>query len=291
MILTAKNDVPLLEFLLSEMHGVSRTKIKSLLKYGQISVDGIRVTAFDFPLHSGNSVSIKKDTKIAASKRSLIDIIFEDDSIIVINKPQGMLSVPPSDEGGITAFELVSDYVRAVDSRKKAHVVHRLDKDTSGLLLFAKNERIKKLLQENWNDIVTERRYYAVVEGRPQKAQDVITSWLSEGGHQVSSSRVQVPDSKRAVTRYTVLRESNGYSLLDVSIETGRKNQIRVHMQSIGCPVAGDKKYGAKTNPLHRLGLHSYRLELSHPTLGDKKFKCNPPRSFMRLLKLSDKSK
>jgi len=275
----------LLEFLLESIPRVSKSKVKSLLKYGQVTVDGKTVTAFDYILRRGYIVKISKDTKESARTRGFLDIICEDDEIIVINKPDGLLSVSAGRSGETTAYSLVSAYSKAVNSKNRIFIVHRLDRDTSGLLLFAKNEKIRNLLQEDWNRIVTARKYYAIVEGAIEAKHGVITSWLREDKNHVIHSGKAAGGGKPAITEYAVIKETGSYSLLDISIKTGRKNQIRVHLRDIGHPVIGDKKYHSKVNPIQRLGLHAYKLELIHPvTKETMTFQNELPQKFKALL-------
>ena len=274
----------LLAFLLAR--GMARGKAKSLLKYGQIFVNGKAVRAFDHALHPGDAVSVGSSTKRVASAAAQLDIVFEDSELIVINKPHGLLSVPAGDEEADTAYHLVDAYLRAENSKNRAHIVHRLDRDTSGLLLFSKSKELKELLQADWNDLVSARDYYAVVEGILEEKEGEITSWLSpKAGYQVRSSSFEREESKKAVTQYRVLREGGSCSLLEISLKTGRKNQIRVHMRDLKHPVVGDKKYYAKTNPLSRLALHACRLSFRHPHTGEMlTFESKAPRAFSRLL-------
>lgn len=287
MTYTVQKETQLLRFLLEDVPHLSRSKAKSLLKYGQISVNGRAVKAFDYPLRAGSAVTIGHGTKELASAASRLDILFENDELIVINKADGLLSVPSEGPEQETAYRLVTEYLQAKDSKSKAHIVHRLDQYTSGVLLFSKSKALKELLQADWNNLVSARKYYAVVEGILDPKEGSVTSWLSpKEGYHVRSSRIEREDAKKAMTEYRVLKETEGYSLLDVELKTGRKNQIRVHMRDLEHPVAGDKKYRAKTNPLHRLGLHAYLLELTHPVSGERfSFQSKLPKSFKRLFK------
>ena len=282
-----KEKKQLLAFLLEDVPQISRTKAKSLLKYGQISVNGKRQKAFDYELHVGSTVCVGQGTKEQARTSARLDILFENDELIVINKPDGLLSVSADGPEEETAHSLVEEYLKTKDSKSRAFVVHRLDQYTSGVLLFAKSNQLRLKLQEKWNELVTERKYYAVVEGTLEKKQGVIRSWLSEGeGFVMRSSKKPVEGAKEAVTVYQVLRETETLSLLDVKLETGRKNQIRVHMYELGHPVAGDKKYRATSNPLRRLGLHAYKLALCHPETEELlSFQTQMPKSFRRVMK------
>ena len=181
---------------------------------------------------------------------------------------------------------MVTDYVKSRKVGDRIFVLHRLDRDTSGVLMFARDPDTKELFQSRWNDIVTRRGYLAVVEGTPKPAQNTIRSHLVETDTHLSFSGRPGPNAKEAVTSYQVIKSGNGFSLLDISIETGRKNQIRVHMKEMGCPVAGDKQYGARTNPIGRLCLHANELSFTHPATGEPvTFKAKMPRDFNRVFR------
>ena len=215
----------------------------------------------------------------------MLHIVWEDDDLIVVNKKNGLLSVSSDRVKERTAYHLLSDYVKKNDPRSKIFVLHRLDRDTSGLMMFAKNQRVQKALQSNWNSAITERTYVAVVEGRPEKDSDLIVSNLIE------NTKMQVyvtaeGEGKEAITRYRVLHSNGHYSLLELDLETGRKNQIRVQMESIGHPIAGDYKYGAETDPAGRLMLHARRLYFIHPETGEEmRFETRIPDAFVSLAK------
>lgn len=272
----------LLNFLLSHIKGMSRNNIKNLLSKKQVLVDGKIVTKFDFPVHSGQNISVAP-VKQKTLPSLPFDIIYEDNEIIVIDKPAGLLSIATEKEKLHTAYHIVNDYVKQKNKHGRIFIVHRLDKDTSGVLLFAKTDEAKRLFQDNWEDISKLRRYLAIVEGKPPKESDTIISTLLETEtHLVYSGR----GGKKAITHYTVLKSSNEFSLLDVKIDTGRKNQIRVHMKDIGTPVTGDKKYGALKNPVKRLCLHACELVLTHPkTKKEMSFKAKTPKDFKKLIK------
>ncbi len=195
-------------------------------------------------------------------KKDKLDIIYEDKFIIVVNKPSHLLTIATSKEKERTLYHKVLEYEKKKNKNNKIFVVHRLDKDTSGLVLFAKDEKTKKVLQDNWDKV--KRKYIAVVEGKVKKKSATIKSYLKENNNFVTYSTSD-KNGKLAITKYILLSTSKAYSLLDIEIFTGRKNQIRVHMNDQGHPIIGDKKYGAKTNPLKRLGLHAYYLEFTHP--------------------------
>ncbi len=259
----------LLPFLFELLKQQSKSSVKALLSRGQISVNGKVTRQFDTELRPNDTVGINYGRGKVEFNNPLLKIIWEDDDLIVINKREGLLSVSTDRIKERTAYRILSDYVKKCDPQNKIFVLHRLDRDTSGIMMYAKNPKVKEILQSNWDTMITKRTYVAVVEGRPEKDQDLIVSNL------VENRKMQVfvsptGDGKEAVTRYTLLRTNNKYSLLELDLETGRKNQIRAQMQSIGHPIAGDTKYGANTNPAKRLMLHARKLHFIHPTTGEE---------------------
>ncbi|MEG2384731.1 MAG: RluA family pseudouridine synthase [Erysipelotrichaceae bacterium] len=253
---TIEKETTLMNFLLTQF---SRTQVKLQLKYKQVYVNDSNMIKFDTILHVKDVVEVNKDKKIETN----LNIIYEDKELIVINKASGLLSVAGGGESEKTAFHLVNQYLKTKDKKARAFVVHRLDKDTSGILMFSKSEAFKETLQANWNDIVTKRGYIAIVEGHLSKKEGTIKKNLDES----KTQQVYVCKSggKVAITNYKVLKESKYFSLVEIDLETGRKNQIRVHMQSIGHSIVDDKKYGASSNPIKRLGLHCNVFAFKHP--------------------------
>ena len=197
-------------------------------------------------------------------RKDRIKILYEDKSIIVVSKPTHLLTISTENEKEKTMFHKVIEYERKKNKNNKIFIVHRLDKDTSGIIVFAKNERVKKILQDNWDK--TKRYYMAIVEGIPKEKEKTIKSYLAENSRLITYSTNEKV-GKLAITKYKLIKHSKKYSLLDIEILTGRKNQIRVHMSDNKTPIVGDKKYGSITNPMNRLGLHAYKLVFIHPTL------------------------
>lgn len=257
-------DTILMTFLLETLKDKSRTTIKSLLAHRQVAVNGRPVTQFDTPVHPTDEVSINFDRPFNVFRHPMLRIVFEDDYLIVVDKAAGLLSMGTDRDKEKTAYRILSDYVKKGDLRNKIFIVHRLDRETSGLLMFAKTPMAQTRLQADWDNSVLDRRYVAVVEGEPEKPSGELRSYLAEN----SAMQVYSTDpehGKLAVTRYQVLNKKGRYSLMELELLTGRKNQIRVHMQEFGCPIAGDKKYGAQTNPGRRLMLHACKLQFVHP--------------------------
>ena len=282
---TVKENNTLLPFLFDLLKEQSRSSVKALLSRGQISVNGKTTRQFDTELCPNDIVGINYGRGKVEFNNPLLRIIWEDDDIIVINKREGLLSVSTDRVKERTAYRLLSDYIKQNDPYGKIFVLHRLDRDTSGIMMFAKNFQVKEALQSNWAKVITNRTYVAVVEGRPEKDTDLIVSNL------VENKKMQVFVSlenggKEAITRYRMLQTNERYSLLELQLETGRKNQIRAQMQSIGHSIAGDSKYGAETNPAGRLMLHARKLCFIHPTTGEEmRFETRIPDSFSSLSK------
>lgn len=274
----------LLPFLLKVMSNRSRNSVKSILGRGQVTVDDHIEKQFNYKLKPGQIVTILKN-KAAVKQDVLIGmkLLYEDEDIIVINKEAGLLSIATETEKRQTALHQLMDYVKKEDPENRVFVVHRLDKDTSGVMLFAKNEQVKRTLQDNWDKIVKERTYVALVEGKMTTKEGYITSWLRETKTHLMYSSKTPNDGLFAKTRYSFIQGNENYSLLEVNLETGRKNQIRVHMQDLGHPVAGDKKYGSKQKDgIGRLGLHAKVLALRHPVTNKPiSFKADIPSSFL----------
>lgn len=281
---TVNEPSELLAFLLATLSNLSRKSVKSILTRGQVYVNGKSITQHNHPLKAGQTVSIM-DTNVLKKKSALegISILHEDDDIIVIEKDSGILSIATNNSAERTAYRQLSDYVKEGNRHQRIFIVHRLDRDTSGVMLFAKSEEIKNALQKNWHTVVKERIYNALVEGNVRDKEGTISSWLTESKTMKVYSNNYDNGGKHAVTHYKKRQGNANYSLLEVQLETGRKNQIRVHMEEIGHPVAGDKKYGARTNPLRRLGLHASTLALVHPTTSKlMRFTSKVPRSFLK---------
>ena len=284
-----KEPCELLEFLLLTFKDQSRNSVKSLLGSHRVSFDGAPVTQFNFKLYPGDTVIIS-NSPIRRKTRSNLPIIYEDNDLIVINKPTKLLSVPSDNEKGSTAFRMVNDYLQQKDKHNRAFIVHRLDEDTSGVLMFAKNAKMANALTDgdNWNNLTKKRGYYAIVEGQLEKKEGTITSYLKKNAQNMMYSSKKKGDGQLAITKYKVMSETKDYSLVDVNIETGRKNQIRVHFGDLGHYIIGDDKYGEPSNPLKRLGLHAYELDIINPLNGKlMKFKAPMPKEFSTLMSKS----
>ena len=276
----------LIEFLVHM--GYSKTKVKQLLKHRAIAVNRKVVTGHDHLLSAGDMLSL--DSKPEPGKDILekydIEVLHEDDAVMVINKPSGLLTIATESEKRETAYYLLNAYFKERNPSRpdRIFIVHRLDRETSGLIVFAKNEAIKKKLQDEWEN--AEKKYYAVVEGLLKQREGKIESYLNETKAFKVYSDAMSDQTKHAVTRYKVLKADKTHALLEIMLDTGRKHQIRVHLSDLGCPIVGDKKYGAVTNPIRRIALHAYSLSFVHPVSKKKmQFSTPIPPAFGSLVK------
>lgn len=275
-------DNTLLSFLFESLKNESKTTIKSLLSHKQICINGRSVTQFDAPLHPGDEVKVYFDRNSIPFSHPMLKLLYEDDSLLVVDKAHGLLSMGTNRDKEKTAYHLLSEYVKKNNPRNRIFILHRLDRETSGIMMFAKNQEVQDILQGNWDNMILERKYVAVIEGKLPQDAGTIKSYITENSafivHQTNST-----EGKLAITHYKVLKSGFSYSLVELELETGRKNQIRVHMQETGHPVTGDKKYGAHSNPIHRLALHAFKLRFIHPiTRREINFETPIPPSFFK---------
>ncbi|MGI6377875.1 MAG: RluA family pseudouridine synthase [Bacilli bacterium] len=282
------NKQALLEFLLMKMNDKSRNTVKNLLKNHHVLVDGVVTTQFDQLLVPKQLVQISKQSMRKGRNSGLktpFDILYEDEDFIAINKPSGLLSIATEREKEKTAYHFLMNYVRKENPKNQIFILHRLDRDTSGIMLFAKNLQVRDLLQKKWNELVSKRIYFAVVNGTLVSKEGTLKNYLAETStHVVFVSKGK--QGREAITHYRVLKEKGPYSLLELSLASGRKNQIRVQLQHLGHPVVGDEKYGAGQSPFKRLGLHASVLELTHPLNRKKlRFEVPLPLEFKKLFK------
>ena len=274
--------LPLMEFVAARRPDNKRNDIKKWMKFGHLKVNGQVAKAFDAPVAPGDVVEFNATRPFPTFRHSRIEIVYEDDDIIVINKGYGLLSVSTlSHKKEENAYEILRNYVKEVNPRNKLFIVHRLDRDTSGLMMFAKSEEAQEVLRHNWNNMILERLYVAVLEGYLENNSGYVKSRLAENSQFVVYTTENPDEGRVAVTHYEVVGRGNGYTLAQFSLDTGRKNQIRVHAKELGHPIAGDKKYGATKSPLHRLALHARTLRFAHPiTRKDMNFETPIPPKF-----------
>ena len=258
-----------------------RSKIKKILQSGRVMVNDNSVTLHSYDLKPGDAVEIiSRTTKTPASELPF-PVLYEDNEVIVIEKPAGYST--SSTDGSLSIHTIISDTLKILSRGKiRAHVVHRLDKEVSGVLLFAKSHEIMDKMKDSWTH--TEKHYYALVEGTPEKSEDIIKSWLIEDKSQKVHTTTNTENAKFSITHYKTLKKVGDNTLLDVRTETGRKNQIRVHLSDIGCPIVGDRKYGASAEYVRRIRLHACSLSFPHPVTGRIiTVKSGMPEGFLKL--------
>ena len=282
---TVEQEALLLHWLINNLKGESRSKLKATLNGRGIRVNDKTVTQFDFQLLQGMKVSISKSKQNNCFQSKYVRIVYEDQFLVVIEKYIGILSMAGG-HSTLNVKSVLDDYFAKSRQRCTAHVVHRLDKDTSGLMIYAKDIQTARRLENNWHNAVYDRRYVAVVSGKIDRDKGTIANWLKDNKTYVSYSSDVDNGGKYAVTHFYTLQRTNSYSLVEYKLETGRKNQIRVHSADMGYPVCGDIKYGNGDNPIHRLCLHAYLLCFYHPITHERmEFSTPIPSAFKKLLK------
>ena len=281
--LTVREETTLLEFLIKAM-SLSRNRAKDILSGHGVTVDRRNTTRYDEPLHPGQVVRVSKHKQSNQLLNRYVKIVYEDKDLVVIEKSEGILSMPATAKQ-YSAKQVLDEYFAKRHFKCTAHTVHRLDRETSGLMMYAKSIEIAKIFEDNWHDIVFDRRYIAAVSGEMGHEGGTIESWLKDNKAYVTYSSPEDPGGgKYAITHYHTLKTTARYSLVELKLETGRKNQIRVHMQDIGHPILGDNKYGNGSDPIGRLCLHAYRLHFYHPRTGEvMRFETPYPRDFLKL--------
>jgi len=284
---TVQQPAELLASLFAIWPGEKKKQIRNWLKFQAVTVNGRPVTQFNHPLVPGDVVAIRSD-RFAIPKTSLpsgIRIFFEDDAILVIDKPEGLLSIASESEQQKTAYYQLTDYLRhgSHEARDRVWIVHRLDRDTSGLMVFAKTPHAKEVLQNGWEQV--EKIYEAVVEGRIKADAGTFESDLDESDMLRVRSAPPSDHTRHAITRYRVIARREWRTLVQLTLETGRRHQIRVHLADTGCPIIGDAKYGAKSDPAKRLGLHATNLRFPHPETGrEMGFESPLPKDLAKLV-------
>ena len=275
----------LMPFLLSSLSNKSRDNIKSLLRNRQVLVNGEPVTQFNHELKPGDTVVISAARHTGGLMARNMRLVYEDEHLIVIDKNAGLLSMASDNEKYLTAYNILSTYVKSQKPSNRIFIVHRLDRDTSGLMMFARSEKVQSLLQRDWKRNVTARTYVALVEGKVTEPEGIVKSYIYESKSLIMHSTNDPKKGDLAITRWRLLKSGSEYSLLEVTLETGKKNQIRLHMQETGHSIAGDKKYGASSSPISRLGLHASLLAFIHPVTGkEMRFESKIPAKFRRMV-------
>ena len=284
---TVEQPAELLSFLFSSWPLVKKKQVRTWLKHQAVMVNGRISSQFNQPLQPGDVVQIRND-RYAPPETVLacgIKVYFEDATLIVIDKPSNLLSIASEAEQEKTAYFQLTDYVRQGNplAKERVWIVHRLDRETSGLMVFAKTAEAKETLQSNWES--AQKRYFAVAEGHLKADSGVFASYLDETSPYRVFSVPQTETTRHAVTHYKVLKQGKGRTLVELTLETGRRHQIRVHLKDAGCPIVGDVKYGAKTDPAKRLGLHSCALKIKHPLTGrELSFESRLPAELVKLV-------
>lgn len=284
LVFTVHEETELMAFLQKCFNGISRSKLKSMFSARRIEVDGRQVSQFDFALTPGMKVTVSRGARKSEFRSRWIDIVYEDKWLVVINKHEGLLSNSPVPHKA-TAQTILNDYFRQSGQRCSAHVVHRLDRDTSGLMIFCKDKQTELMFESDWKGYVYDRRYVALVNGVLPQDSGTVESWLADNKACFTVSSPTDNGGKYAVTHYEVVRRSDTHTLVELKLDTGRKNQIRVHMQTLGCPVVGDIKYGrADDDSIPRLCLHAFRLCFTHPVTHQRmEFETPYPPSFKQV--------
>jgi 23S rRNA pseudouridine1911/1915/1917 synthase len=291
MKIIAKSEITLADILMEEFKTASKTTIKSRISHGNVRVNGKMATNPSVMLKPGDTVEYVRQAPPVFKVKSPFPVLYEDDAILVSEKPAGLLTIGDRGQGGTSFYQQLLAWIKEKsEGKERLHTVHRLDREVSGILIFAKTEQVQENIKMNWHK--ARKLYYALVEGRPAEDKGTIRSWLAEGRDQkVFSTNIQ-EGAKLAITHYRVMDYATGYTLLEVELETGRKNQIRVHLSEMDCPVVGDRRYGADARFERRIRLHAYYLSIVHPVTGNMiEFKSRMPRGFLILKEENEKYK
>ncbi|MBR0202373.1 MAG: RluA family pseudouridine synthase [Bacteroidaceae bacterium] len=285
--LTVEKETTLLEFLMTALNGISRNKAKDILAGNGVKVNRKATTRFDEPLKPGFVVQVSRHKRSTTLKNQYVRIVYEDKDLVVVEKNEGILSMP-STAKQYSVKKVLDEYFEKRHFKCRAHTVHRLDRETSGLMIYAKSIEVAQMFEADWHNIVYDRRYLAVVDGEVEQEGGTVKSWLKDNKAFITYSSPEDNGGKYAVTHFRVLQKTPRFSLLELKLETGRKNQIRVHMQDIGHPVVGDFKYGKGLGPVGRLCLHAYRLHFFHPRTGERmEFETPCPKEFKKLVEIN----
>ena len=285
--LTIKEDGTLLTAAAALLPDHKPTKLKSMLRHNQLAINGVPSTQFDLPVNAGDQLWVNFDRSFQVFNHPRIKLVYEDNDIIVVDKGYGVLSTAAGKPSDDTVYNIVKKYARGFSDKANVYVVHRLDRDTSGLMLLTRTKQARDKLISNWNNMVLDRKYIAIVEGKVEQKEGTVKSFLAENP---DTFEMYSTDDKKlgrlAVTRYRVIKQGNRFAMVEMEIKTGRKNQIRVHMHDLGNPVSGDRKYGGHPSPINRIALHATTLTIVHPTTGKAVTFTSPaPENFNTMIK------
>ena len=281
-----KEETELLQFLMTNIEGISRTRAKELLSRKMVYVNSQITTQYNTPLKPGMLVQISDHGHKRDLTSQWVKIVYEDAFLLVVDKAKGIVTNTMPGKRTQSVKSILDEYVKRTNRTFAVHTVHRLDRETSGLLLFAKRRDVQQMLTDNWKNLVVDRRYIAVCEGVMEKDNGTVCRWLMDDRMFVTHSSPVDNGGKEATTHYRTLKRGKEYSLVEMKLDTGRKNQIRVHMQDLNHSIAGDYKYGAQTDPIGRICLHAYKLAFQHPITGEfLKFDTPIPEAFKNLVK------
>lgn len=292
MKFTSDKQINLFDFIMYKLNLGSKSKGKKIIKYSNLLVNGKAVNDQKYMLESGDEIILDREKTNIRKTDSKSPILYEDDYYIIAKKPAGMLTYGTGNDKHKSFYAIVSDYINQNVKRKiELFLVHRLDREVTGLIIFAKSEEVQYLFKENWKNV--EKLYSALVEKKPEKDSGVIESWLRDHNDKLTViSGVQTPDSKFAITHYKVIKQIGEYFLLEIKLETGRKNQIRVHLADIGCSIVGDYRYGADKKYKRQVRLCAYSLQFPHPKTGKQmSYKLNLTKTFLHPADCDEKYK
>lgn len=280
-----QEETELLKHLISTYPSKKKPMLKQVMGGGQIRINGDVITQFNHPLKKGDEIQINWAKPSKKVKLQKLNIIYEDQHLIAIEKEAGLLSVASLKEKTKNAVQILKEHMEAIDIRNKVYIIHRLEREASGVLLFAKSKEVQEQLQNHWEDFIIDRKYVAIVEGKIKETSNTLKNYLRSNKHNQVFIVDTPENATEVITHFKLLKQSNAYSMLEFKLETGFKNQIRVQMANYGFPVTGDKKYNAKKNPLARVALHANLIELKHPITGEHlKFELVPPSNFRNLV-------
>lgn len=284
--LTIQQDSTLLAAAAALLPDHKPTKLKSMLRHNQLAIDGVPTTQFDHPVSAGQQLWVNFDRSFQVFSHPRVKLVYEDNDIIVIDKGYGVLSTAAGKPSDDTVYNIVKKYARRFSNKAAVYVVHRLDRDTSGLMLLTRTKQARDKLISNWNNMVIDRKYVAIVEGKVEQNEGTVKSFLAENPDTYEMySTTDKKLGRLAVTRYRVVKQGSRFAMVELEIKTGRKNQIRVHMHDLGNPVSGDRKYGGHPSPINRIALHATTLTIVHPITGKAVSFTSPiPENFNKMI-------